>query len=380
MVWQAVGAIGGAAVGAAGNAMAARRQNRAVEAQNNFMNTQFAGYPSQSAMLALGPDAYRYLAGQLPGSTLGTAFALNDEERSALEREAADLQAQIGAMGRNRQDGRAGWSATAGRTGPVKADPAYANLTTRLAQVKAQLADNSQKIDRSAYNALASSGISPVSQMEGFAKDYVDQNQAVSDRFEADASGTRKILDTYGQSERDRIERDSARALAGTQRVTRSNLARGGMGLSSLAGSAYTANANRAGEFKNNALGSLADRTAELRTNLNTSQGAQRTSLGLSNASAAYQANSGVAGTKLNLLTGQEWMPWSNRAAPGMPSASPGGAAMQTFGNSLSAMGGLYGMANYGRGSSGGGGAFQYDTSSRPDIWQPTGGSNWDAA
>lgn len=380
MSWLPVAAaVGGTILGAASNASAASRQNRAIQAQNNFLNTEYAGYLPQSALLALGRDAYGYLGGTQGRDTLGTAFSLDSTARTRLEKEAADLESQIQNVRQTYRGGK-GFKGVVGRGGSdVANDPAYANLTNRLAQVRAQLADDSQKINIDDYNALAESGTLPIDRMQREASDLVDRNQAASDRFEADAAQTRGIVENYGKGEKERIERESARDLAGAQRVTRSNLARGGVGLSSMAASAYNANAARFGEAKNNALSSLADRTAEIKANLNTSQSAQRLALGQANSGAAYNANQGVNNTRLSLLTGPEWTPWLNRSAPNMPNQSPGAVGAGTIADSLSTMGGLYGMANYGRGASGGSTAQQrvWASGEMPDS--TVGGYNWDA-
>lgn len=380
MTWiPAVAALGGSLLGAASNSASASRSNAATREQNQFLAQQYARYPANSALLALGGDASRYLRGSMPSSQFNTVFQMSSADRAALEKELADLEGQYGRT--NAQlSASDGWLSRAGRGGgSADAQNRLATIGNRINEIRTQLADNSQKINQEDYQKLGDSGISPVSRMEQGAQQYADTISGVNRRFEADAAATRGLLDNYGKSEADRIKMQSERDLAGANRAGRSVLARGGMGLSSYAPLMYQENANRNTESTNAALGRLGDQVAGRKVDLATNQAGQRSALALTGAGQTYQAMNDVNRTKLGLLTGSEWTPYLNHT-PGVASQSPSAVFGGTLANSMSAMGGLYGLATAGNNNGGGSAAngFQYDTSSRPDIWQNAGGASWD--
>jgi hypothetical protein len=374
MAWGAILAGAGAIAGGVANANSARRQNRAVQAQNDFQSTQYAQYGARRAGLAYGADASRYLAGSQTGEEAGRTFQVSSVDRAGVEQQIAALQQAIAertAANATNSRRRQGWMASNG--GRADIDPEISRLTNQLTGLRAQLADNDLKINREAFDQSAA--MSPVANMEQNAAQFNDQLRASEAGFEADARESRGLLDNYGRSEGTRIDRESARALQGTQRATRSTLARGGMGLSSYAPTMYAENANSAGEARNDARGQLADRVAGAKVNLRTAQTGQRTALMTANAGQRYQANDNIQRTKLNLLTDEASTPWLNKT-PGAAAASPGSAFVNTVAGQMSAMGGLYGLASAGQGSGSAPGGSQFEIDQSYSTGSTLSGSN----
>lgn len=348
MAWPLIAAGAGALISGIAGANAASRENRAIRANNDFLSTQYAQYGARRAGLAYGADAARYLAGSQTGEERGRTFQVSSADRAGVEQQIAALKQAIAertAANATNSRRRQGWMASNG--GRADIDPEIARLQNQLTGLQAQLADNDLKINQEDFDASAA--MSPVAGMQRNADRFADETRASESAFEADARATRGLLDNYGRSEGERIDRESARDLAGVQRATRSTLARGGMGLSSYAPTMQAANVNRAGEARNDARGQLADRVAGAQVNLRTAQAGQRTALMTTNAGQRYQANDTVDRTRLNLLTDETSSPWLNKS-PGVAAASPGANFAGSVANTLTAMGGLYGMASAGQG------------------------------
>ncbi len=383
MVWEAIaggaasllgGILGGRSADEANRAaIEAARENR--EAQRREMLINRAG--SLAAML--GPQrARRLLEGSLGGDEYRSLFRDSDTQarRQALlaeldqvrtglapYRSQASTRRRIGGLpGQDPAQAQRYDTGRAGRAG-VDVDA----LRRREAEINALLrgaADNPDGIDSAAYDAMGPGVLGRYDEMTrgaeregaealaGFGRD--------TDLLMGQARGIEDAMQGYGDEERRRINRDTDRAITGSNRLIESRLLSRGLGASTTLTGALAGNVRGLEEGRASALGSLNDRIMQMRT------GAMRDRLGLRSGrlGAATQMRLGnqdrvagyrqqALGMETGLLTGGLNNPTSSLTIN--PGLSPTAAGQATWGNTLGAIGGTL-LGSYLGGGLGGGG------------------------
>ena len=191
-------------------------------------------------------------------------------------------------------------------------------------------------------------------------------------RYDADTFGLmrkakdiERTADQYGVQERERINRNSAEALANADGKAQAALMSRGMGASSVLTDALGANARQNQYAKEDALGDLGDRQIRLKTGLQqgtlgvqSARGDGRMGMLTGQQGQDLGLRMGVLNTEQSALTGRVMNPWlDDNPLPYFSNASPAGSAMGVAGPALAGFGST--MFGYGLGGGGGGGGYQ---------------------
>jgi hypothetical protein len=334
-------AFGGAALGLVGNWMQGQQQNkseeRALAAQRNM---RLGNIPLLLAM-GLGSNAStagRALLGREEGDYI---FGTNPELTASQQARMSEIQARLGQLGQARG---AGWLGNKREGATAKAQEAATQrerdaLNFELDQLAASVKNaqpgivNSKELDAAAQYL-------PGAQ---YAK-LADQNQQAGlgmlGRYDTETNNMMRMLKGLGDSERERVTRESERDLTRANRLASQRLGRMGAGASTILGSTLANNAGQIGERRNNTINSI-----------NTGVTQQKLGLMGQRSGGRLGMESGLMSQDLNLRTAplnQQMAILSNIGQSGLGGnsfqpvggVSPLGAGLQTGGNFLAAWGG----------------------------------------
>jgi len=380
--------IAGAAMSSAANEKIERAKLKAAIENRNFDLGKLNQGAARNLALMLGPaEAEKVLRGTFSASEVASMFrdpnttrarAGYTDELAQIEQALApyargkgiDVGTTRRATGLNTQTVRktpAGYDRTRATAAGVDIDKLLARKT-ELDGLMAGNPDNPEGIDLEAFRAMG----------PGVNQGYDDlitraetEGAGAIGRFDTDSTrlmkGARAIegqARNFGQQERERIYRDSDRALTGLNRATESRLMGRGLGASTILTGSLRANTNQMGENRANALGSLGDRQIGLQTslagntlNMDAARSGQRLGLTLANQDRTGGYRQNALTFRQNALSGATMNPWLSRSTGQyFPGNSPSGAAGQTWGNFISQLGGqgaAGGWGNFGGGSGG---------------------------
>lgn len=407
-IFGAIGGVAGAAIGAQANKDVAKSQIQAGREQRDFDLSNLNVGMARQLALFYGPDkAESILRATLPRDQVDRLIGRSKDP--AAQRANADEIAQIDAsLAKYSKSGLyGGGKAGVNATPVVRYDKAAAkqagvDIDSLLARRK-DLANNAEvpgQLDLEAYRTLGPGILGQYDQLTDQATR--ESGQALNawdldtNRLLGQSREIERQAQNFGESERTRINRDADRSLKGVNRLTEARLMARGLGASSVLGNQLASNARSNLEGRQDALGQLGDRQIQLRTGLmgntlglDTQRSGGRQSLLLGGQDRAAGFRQQALGLNTNLLSGGGLNPWLARSTGSYFSgASPSGAAGQTWGNALSALGGYTGGRQSsvdwnslfrGSGQSSGGSATpthysNYNGQRIPDFMNPTTG------
>lgn len=166
---------------------------------------------------------------------------------------------------------------------------------------------------------------------------------ATTGDLNAQAQGIELGAQRFGQQRVERVKRDSERSLKATNRQATSALLGRGIGAGSAMTDALAGNAEQNQRATNDALGDIEDKQIGLRTGLQTgrlglmsSRAGGRDAMMLGGQDTSRSLRVGALNAEQNALGGNVMNPWLGQSSSQyFPAASPSGAAMSSFGNSM---------------------------------------------
>lgn len=343
-----IGSLLGGIFGASGASSAANAQIQAGRDAMNLYDTRTGEGQARlaAALYGAGPQYEAYLRTLNP-SLVGTpsvSGGLTDDQRQQLTR----INQRIAELG--------GPGVVRSRTG--QQNPELQSLIQQRDTLNG-LADGQPgeagSLNLDALRAYAGSQPGLLAQLQGISQQYQQGGQGILRGFDTQAANLSQQADAigreaqgYGAQERRDININADRTLQGLNRQTLGRLASSGLGDSTLMSSAMAGNTRSVNEGRATSLGNLNDRQINLLTGLR--QGAlgvrtglmqQRTGLQTGLLDQGYQAQLAPINTQLAALQGGVMNPWlGQNTTQYFPGVSPGGSALSSIGNTLSAAGG----------------------------------------
>lgn len=350
----ALGAVGNL-IGGGGNEGPSSQQLEAQARANRYTDEEYI-YGGMARQLAaiLGPEkARQVLQGSMSQDAYSRLFG-----RAAAPIDRASVESQIKAI----EDRLRPYRAERGnRVDDRAAAAAGINVQSelnRIRELQTMLTTGTDPgqtgtIDGAAFDRMGS-GV--MGEYDNLTKQATQQGRDALKGYNADtarllemARGIEGGAQQYGQQERERINRDSSRALTSANRATESRLMGRGFGASTALTQQLTGNARQMEEARQDALGSLGDRQIgmlnQLRGNtlgLAGQRATGQTGLVLGNQDRTMGFNQQALGLKTNLLSGSVTNPWLSRSTgsyvPGLAPSQPSSSA--NWGNWLTGLGG----------------------------------------
>lgn len=185
----------------------------------------------------------------------------------------------------------------------------------------------------------------------GLGQDQINRYNAATQSLLGQSRGIESMAKNFGKQEGVRIRRDTETANKNADRQSLAALAASGLGDSTLRANQTSANRRLFSNQMQDQLGALGDRQIGLRTglagntlNLANQRAAGASSLGLSMLDANRQMQQAPISAQMQVLTGNAFNPWlGQNTSQYYPGVSGGGAAAQSLGSTLAAMGGQFG-------------------------------------
>lgn len=348
-------AFAGMGLGAIGNFIQGRQtsasERRALEAQREMR------MGSLPLLLALGGGANASALGKtmLGRDERDYIFGTDPEATKEKQARVAAIQARMSELGGAAGRGFLGRGNAAGQSRAQQNrsvnDPEYQMLEAELQSLTNDI-KNAQPGIVNAKELDAAAGLLPGAQYAKIAEQEKQAGLGQLGRYDTETENMMRMLKGFGDEEKARIERDSARDLMGANRRASLRMSRAGAGSSTLMSGALAQNAGQIGERRNNAitginsgvlqqkLGMMGQRSGG-RLGLETGLNQQNLNLQTAplNQQMALLANIGQSG-----LGGNSYQP--------VGSVSPIGVGLQSAGNALSYWGGLNSLGGNGAASS----------------------------
>lgn len=398
-----LGSLFGGSMAASGARQQTRAMIQAGRENREYDQRALSGDMARQLLMMFGPErAEQILRATLPADQVKQLFRDPDAQsrRSAAEQEMADIDRQLAPFkgnprptedrfvpGRGRQTTyQAGFNRTRAQQAGVNVDDLLRRRKELESSLKDGGPDNPDGIDLGAFREGGPGLMSEYDAMIGDARregqEMLGQYGADTDTLMARMRAIQDEAAGYGAQERTRINRDTGRAITGTNRLIESKMLGRGLGSSSVMNNQISGNVRRLEEGRQDALGNLGDRQIALNTQLaGNSLGllsdrlGGRTALMGANQDrvAGYRQN--ALGLQTQVLTGGAMQPGARLAGGNyMPGVSPGGTAQSVWGNALGAAGGMmlgrgglnFDLSGLIRGGGNQPGAFDIDASYRP--------------
>ncbi len=299
---------------------------------------------SMPLLLALGGGANASTIGRtmLGREDSDYLFGTNPELTKEKQARVAEIQARLGQLGQGRGSGWMGArrDGQAGRDADAASAQERDLLNNELQQLTAAL-KNVQPGIVNAAELDAAANLLPGAQYAKIAEQEKQAGLGQLGRYDTETENMMRMLKGFGDEEKARIERDSARDLTGANRLASLRMSRAGAGSSTLMSGALAQNAGQIGERRNNAI-----------TGINSGVLQQKLGMMGQRSGGRLGLETGLNQQNLNLQTAplnQQMALLANLGQSGLGSnsfqpiggVSPIGTGLQSAGNSLAYWGGL---------------------------------------
>ncbi len=306
---------------------------------------------SMPLLLALGGGANASTIGRtmLGREDSDYLFGTNPELTKEKQARVAEIQARLGQLGQGRGSGWMGArrDGQAGRDADAASAQERDLLNNELQQLTAAL-KNVQPGIVNAAELDAAANLLPGAQYAKIAEQEKQAGLGQLGRYDTETENMMRMLKGFGDEEKARIERDSARDLTGANRLASLRMSRAGAGSSTLMSGALAQNAGQIGERRNNAI-----------TGINSGVLQQKLGMMGQRSGGRLGLETGLNQQNLNLQTAplnQQMALLANLGQSGLGSnsfqpiggVSPIGTGLQSAGNALSYWGGLNSLGNQG--------------------------------